>query len=114
MQAGRARCAKQPIPKTGSKSNDTGQLALGNPKANRSLKPTGVCQEIARRVFSTGTNRQHEEDRGLGERRQNSLRLGLLHSAVYGFSATAASGVATWKLKLCSRYSRTTSPSCES
>ncbi len=35
-------------------------------------------------------------------------------SAVYGFSATAASGVATWKLKLSSRYSRSPSASCES
>ena len=32
----------------------------------------------------------------------------------YGFKTTAASGVATWKLKLSSRYKRTTSLSWES
>jgi hypothetical protein len=35
-------------------------------------------------------------------------------TASYGVSPTAASDVATWKLKLSSRYRRTTSPSWDS
>ena len=39
---------------------------------------------------------------------------GVAAGPAYRVSATAASGVATWKLKLSSRYRRTTSPSWDS
>ncbi len=52
---------------------------LGDAESDRSPQPADVRQQVADLVLGARVHGEHEEDRRLGERRQNGLRLGVRH-----------------------------------
>ena len=82
-QRGRARISEQAIPQLAADPDHARQRALGQPEADRPLQSADVGQQLAEAVLGAGVDRQHEEDRGLGERCEDGLRLGWLHDESY-------------------------------
>ena len=79
MQAGRARPAEEAVPELGADADHARQRGLGDAEADRSPQPADVRQHVADLVLGAGVHGEDEEDRRLGERRQNGLGLDCRH-----------------------------------
>ena len=58
MQPGRPRRAEQAVPQLGADADHAAQLALGDPKADRSLEAADIREQIADRVLGARIDRQ--------------------------------------------------------
>ena len=75
MQLGRARAGEQAVPRAGPDAGDAGQRRAGGAEADRPLQAGPAAEQVPDGGFPAGLDRQHQEDRGRGERRQHRLRL---------------------------------------
>ncbi len=75
MQRSWARVAEEPVPEIGTDADHARELAVGDAKADRPAQPGDVRQEIAGYLITLRIHRQHKEDRRLGERGEDRLRL---------------------------------------
>ena len=94
MQRGGARRAEESLPRLRAHAHHARQLALGDAKADRPPQPADVREHVPHVVLAARRHREHEEDRRLGDRAEDCLRLGRWHNAS-GFRAGRASLSAT-------------------
>ncbi len=75
VQVARSRraVAEQAIPQRRADAGDADELALGDPEPDRALERADVGQQLAHDLLAAGRDRQHQEDRRLGQRRQDPL-----------------------------------------
>ena len=71
VQVGRLGVSEQPVPEARADADDAGQLALGDPEADRALERADVGEQLAHSLLATRLDRQDQEDRRLGERGQD-------------------------------------------
>lgn len=87
MQAGWARAAEQSTPHSCADTGYAGELAFGDPEADRPPKAADIREQVADRLLGLRTEGQREEDRRLGNRGQDRLRFGGLCDALHVLSA---------------------------
>jgi hypothetical protein len=75
MQPGRARSPDQAIPQLRPEADDAAEAAVGDAKGDRADQPADVAEQVAHLLLGTLVDAEHQEDRGLGGRHQNGLRL---------------------------------------
>ncbi len=73
MKLGRALATEHAVPQLGPYPRHAAELALRDPKAHRSPQSTDIREQIPYHLLSLRMDRQDQEDRRLGQRRQNGL-----------------------------------------
>ena len=77
VQLGRARAGEQAIPGARGDAGDAGHRRARGAEADRPPHGGPVAEQVPDDGFPAGLDRQHQEDRGVGERGHHRLRLGL-------------------------------------
>ena len=81
MQARRPRRAEEPVPDPRAHAGHTGEPGLGDAEPDRALEAADVGEHVADLVLAARIDGQDEEDRRLGDRGQDALRLACGHRA---------------------------------
>jgi hypothetical protein len=74
-----ARGSVQPVPSRGTDPDNAGQDPFGIAKADRPGEATDFCESITDLLSRPSIRDQDEENRGLGERREDILGFRLFH-----------------------------------
>ena len=76
VEVGRARSVEESVPGVGADAGDEREARLRHPAAHGPAQTGEVGEEVADLVLAAGVDREHEEDRRRGQRREDRLRVG--------------------------------------
>jgi hypothetical protein len=76
MKASRTGTVEEAVPQERAQANDADEASVRDPEADGTHEARNVRQEIANVILGTGDHGEDQEDRRLGKRREDRLRLG--------------------------------------